>query len=78
MAEREGFEPSVGISYARFPGVCLKPLSHLSTESGLNVQSGCERRNEFLGRAARMAPNRLVEFDGFSLFSVEWFSEEFH
>ena len=30
MAEREGFEPSVVISYARFPGVCLKPLSHLS------------------------------------------------
>jgi hypothetical protein len=31
LAEREGFEPSVVISYARFPGVCLKPLSHLST-----------------------------------------------
>ena len=31
VAEREGFEPSVGFSYARFPGVCLKPLSHLST-----------------------------------------------
>ncbi len=30
LAEREGFEPPVGISYARFPGVCLKPLSHLS------------------------------------------------
>ena len=32
MAEREGFEPSVGISHARFPGVCLKPLSHLSAD----------------------------------------------
>jgi hypothetical protein len=30
LAEREGFEPSVGFSHARFPGVCLKPLSHLS------------------------------------------------
>src|SRR5882762_10625029 len=25
MAEREGFEPSVDFTYARFPGVCLKP-----------------------------------------------------
>ena len=31
VAEREGFEPSVLFTYARFPGVCLKPLSHLST-----------------------------------------------
>src|SRR5438876_12028673 len=30
LAEREGFEPSVGFNHARFPGVCLKPLSHLS------------------------------------------------
>ena len=32
VAEREGFEPTVVFSYARFPGVCLKPLSHLSAE----------------------------------------------
>ena len=32
LAEREGFEPSVGFSHARFPGVCLKPLSHLSAK----------------------------------------------
>ncbi len=30
LAEREGFEPPVAFDYARFPGVCLKPLSHLS------------------------------------------------
>ena len=45
MAEREGFEPSVVFSYARFPGVCLKPLSHLSTESGRNVPVVCAARN---------------------------------
>jgi hypothetical protein len=40
MAEREGFEPSVGFSHARFPGVCLKPLSHLSAESEIgNLQA---------------------------------------
>jgi hypothetical protein len=33
LAERVGFEPTVVFSYARFPGVCLKPLSHLSAES---------------------------------------------
>src|SRR2546430_17458017 len=31
LAEREGFEPSVLFRYSRFPGVRLKPLSHLST-----------------------------------------------
>jgi hypothetical protein len=31
VAEREGFEPSVLFRYSRFPGVRLKPLSHLST-----------------------------------------------
>ena len=31
MAEREGFEPSVAIHYAPFPGVYLKPLGHRSS-----------------------------------------------
>ena len=30
VAEREGFEPSVGETYTRFPSVRLKPLGHLS------------------------------------------------
>ena len=30
MAEREGFEPSVGVAYTRFPSVRLQPLGHLS------------------------------------------------
>ncbi|MDB6040877.1 MAG: hypothetical protein JWM99_4718 [Verrucomicrobiales bacterium] len=30
VAEREGFEPTVLFRYSRFPGVRLKPLSHLS------------------------------------------------
>ncbi len=30
LAEREGFEPSVGVTYTRFPSVRLKPLGHLS------------------------------------------------
>ena len=45
MAERVGFEPTVVFSYARFPGVCLKPLSHLSTESARNVQGVRTPRN---------------------------------
>ena len=39
MAERGGFEPPVVFSYSRFPGVRLKPLSHLSA-----VREGCENR----------------------------------
>ena len=31
LAERGGFEPPVVFSYSRFPGVRLKPLSHLSS-----------------------------------------------
>ena len=47
MAEREGFEPSVLLTYARFPGVCLKPLSHLSTDpEKMQKIRGC--RNDFL------------------------------
>ena len=48
MAEREGFEPSVVFSYARFPGVCLKPLSHLSATREPNVKYGPGPRNGFL------------------------------
>lgn len=36
LAEREGFEPTVLFRYSRFPGVRLKPLSHLSGR-GLNL-----------------------------------------
>ncbi len=32
MAEREGFEPSVGRTYGGFQDRCLRPLSHLSDE----------------------------------------------
>ena len=32
MAERVGFEPTVGITYTRFPSVRLKPLGHLSRD----------------------------------------------
>src|SRR3954471_1361735 len=55
MAERVGFEPTVVFSYARFPGVCLKPLSHLSAESRRNVQSARRWRNEFLAHDAAQA-----------------------
>ncbi len=30
VEEREGFEPSIRITYTHFPGVRLKPLGHLS------------------------------------------------
>jgi hypothetical protein len=30
LAERVGFEPTVGLAYTRFPSVRLKPLGHLS------------------------------------------------
>jgi hypothetical protein len=49
LAEREGFEPSVVFSYARFPGVCLQPLSHLSAESPRNVPGACPACNANLG-----------------------------
>ena len=29
-AERQGFEPWIGVAYTRFPGVRLQPLGHLS------------------------------------------------
>ena len=47
MAERVGFEPTVGISHARFPGVCLKPLSHLSRQAARNLKKRAARRNAF-------------------------------
>ena len=47
LAEREGFEPPVGFSHARFPGVCLKPLSHLSAESRVNLEQLGRGRNVF-------------------------------
>ena len=41
LAEREGFEPSVRFEpYARFPGVYLKPLGHLSVEEFPTLQQG--------------------------------------
>ena len=55
MAEREGFEPSVGISHARFPGVCLKPLSHLSA-AAFNVTFARERGNLFCARHPQDCP----------------------
>ena len=34
MAERTGFEPAVGVTHTRFPGVPVKPLRHLSALRG--------------------------------------------
>ena len=49
VAEREGFEPSVRFEpYARFPGVYLKPLGHLS----------CGRIPAVTGRGAKNKPER--------------------
>ena len=31
-AERQGFEPWIGVTYTRFPGVRLQPLGHLSDQ----------------------------------------------
>ena len=38
MAEQEGFEPSVAIHYAPFPGVCLKPLGHRSKKFFIDMK----------------------------------------
>jgi hypothetical protein len=46
VAEREGFEPTVLFRYSRFPGVRLKPLSHLSG-SRANVANVRFLRNIF-------------------------------
>ena len=40
VAERGGFEPPVVISYSRFPGVRLKPLSHLSVGGSIRTGEG--------------------------------------
>jgi hypothetical protein len=45
VAERVGFEPTVVFSYARFPGVCLKPLSHLSNQLNQAIQRILARTN---------------------------------
>jgi hypothetical protein len=52
LAERVGFEPTVVFSYARFPGVCLKPLSHLSAQ----------RKSGILARNCRAAFDNLILF----------------
>jgi hypothetical protein len=49
MAEREGFEPTVVFSYSRFPGVRLKPLSHLSAEGRDSARIGGRCANGFCG-----------------------------
>jgi hypothetical protein len=36
MAERQGFEPWIGVTYTRFPGVRLQPLGHLSTPNDVD------------------------------------------
>ena len=43
VAEREGFEPTVGISHDRFQDGSLKPLGHLSVsnDSGPAVTETC-------------------------------------
>ena|GEM_PF-2807297 len=40
LAEKAGFEPAVQLElYAHFPGVCLKPLGHLSSNKSNNPQN---------------------------------------
>jgi hypothetical protein len=47
LAEREGFEPSVRFEpYARFPGVYLKPLGHLSCRGIPRGPAGAQRINQ--------------------------------
>ena len=48
MAERGGFEPPVVFSYSRFPGVRLKPLSHLSAQQRNHARRGARGANAFL------------------------------
>src|SRR5260221_5017107 len=47
LAEREGFEPTVLFRYSRFPGVRLKPLSHLSGSNTANLANTPVPRNFF-------------------------------
>src|SRR5258706_10502043 len=47
LAEREGFEPTVLFRYSRFPGVRLKPLSHLSGSNTANLANPPGPRNFF-------------------------------
>jgi hypothetical protein len=47
LAEREGFEPTVLFRYSRFPGVRLKPLSHLSDSNRGKMTEELRVRNIF-------------------------------
>ncbi len=47
LAERGGFEPPIPFGYSRFPGVRVKPLCHLSTESGANSVRAARRAQLF-------------------------------
>ncbi len=47
MEERGGFEPPVVFSYSRFPGVRLRPLSHLSTAGGEGAKASAGTQQDF-------------------------------
>lgn len=47
LEERGGFEPPVVFSYSRFPGVCLKPLSHLSTAGIQGAKAAAVTQQDF-------------------------------
>ena len=75
MAERVRFELTVVFSYARFPGVCLKPLSHLSNRMVEQLTppmhrpfhfdfSRSEKQNENVG--ALLAQNRCFQSKSYS------------
>ena len=56
MAERVGFEPTVGVSHVRFQDGSLKPLGHLSTNDFRLSISDCRLSWKIEGLAAQ-SPN---------------------
>ena len=48
LAEREGFEPSVGDSYTRFRDEPIQPLWHLSRQTFIVLESDAKINGDFM------------------------------
>ena len=58
-AERQGFEPWIGVAYTRFPSVRLQPLGHLSLDLQHDANSGRKyRRTASLSQ--RLSPDKRL------------------
>ena len=65
VAEREGFEPSIGVTYTPLAGARLQPLGHLSA-AAQSTESRPDRESEFaqLPGLARFSKHARAEGTG--------------